>query len=283
MLRKDNDSVFQLSLTELAFVLTFIVLLLIGSKFLLVDQDAASCELEKKKCYAQLPAVIGDPKEAIDRLSNEPKLRAENAELQAALADKEARIAALEKLTTQKDDPVKIAKALEFLSAYEEGTRQEIPPAQASEAGKKAAGLEKELDNCRGQLKHCVKVTGGPRGYGHPPCWTDSAGGIEYLFEVEIRAEGVKVSQAWPASRNDDAKALSGAEATVAAGIQSLEQFRDRTRPIFNLSRRENPECRHYVILKRHSALTDLNRFNTIRLGVEDFFYKLDRTGVASR
>ncbi|MEX2164990.1 MAG: hypothetical protein WD823_12215 [Sulfuricaulis sp.] len=291
MLRKGtNDTVFQLSLTELAFVLTFMVLLLIGSKFLLVDKDAAACEQEKNRCYAQLPVVLGDPQEAIDTLVNAPKLKAENTELKAALAEKEARLKAIEKLEVQGADPVRTAKALEFLKGYEQTARQEIAPERAVEEGKKVAdtakktaGLEKELENCRGQLKHCVTVTGAPKGYGHPPCWTDAAGRIEYLFEVEIRSEGVRVTPAWPIHREEYAEALPGAKAAIQAGVQSLEKFRDTTRGIFDLSRRANPECRYYVILKRHPALTDLDQFNTTRLGVEDFFYKLDRTGVATR
>lgn len=244
----------------------------------------------EKELLRQLPGALGDPKQAIDTLVNAPKLRAENAELKAALAEKGARLKAVEKLNADPQDPVRTAKAIEFLSGYERATGQQVGSAQAADVGKKAAeverrvvGLEKDLENCRGQLKHCVTVTGGSKGYGHPPCWTDSAGRIEYLFEVEIRSDGVRLSRAWPDNREDDARTLPGAVSVIGPDIHSLAQFRDRTRSIFDLTRVANPECRHYVILKRHPALTDLDRFNTMRLGVEDFFYKWDRTGVVSR
>src|SRR5436190_18170454 len=106
-LRPPNDSVFQVSLTELAFVLTFAVLLLMGSAFVLKEKgcrkeiDAcesarSACEHDKNSCYAKLPAVLGDPKQAIDSLVNEPKLRAENEDLKKRLSTKEAELQAYE-------------------------------------------------------------------------------------------------------------------------------------------------------------------------------------------
>jgi|SRR5882672_2317064 len=281
MLRKPNETVFQLSLTELAFVLTFVVLLLIGSKFLLVDRDKLACEKERDTCYAQLPAALGDPKQAIDSLVNAPKLRAENERLKNDLENKEAQAKALEFLKKDIPNPVRTAKALAFLKGYEESAGKELSQDEAQDEGNKAATLQKELENCRGQLKHCVTVTGVTKGYGLPPCWTNSAGQIEYLFEAEIRGEGIKLSRAWPDNRMEDAERLQ-ARAIVDRGILTLAQFKDATRPIFDTSRRANPECRHYVILKRDAALRDLDKFNTNRLGVEDVFYKLDKTGVAA-
>ena len=73
---------------------------------------------------------------------------------------------------------------------------------------------------------------------------------------------------------------LPGALKVTQRGVQSLAKFKDTTKPIFEQSKRANPECRHYVILKREPNLRDIDKFNTQRLGVEDFFYKLDKTGV---
>ena len=281
MLRKLNDTVFQLSLTELAFVLTFVVLLLIGSKFLLVDRNKLACEKERDTCYAQLPAALGDPKQAIDSLVNAPRLRADNEQLKRDLATKEAEAKAFESLKKDIPNPVRTAKALAFLNGYEDSAGKEFSQDEAKDEGKQVAGFQRELENCRGQLKHCVTI-GANKGYGLPPCWTNKAGQIEYLFEAEIRGEGIKLSRAWPNNRVEDAERLQ-AQAIVSEGILSLAEFRDATRAIFDASRGANPECRHYVVLKRDAALRDLDKFNTNRLGIEDVFYKLDKTGVAPR
>src|SRR4051812_7639403 len=159
MLKETNDTVFQLSLTELAFVLVFIVLLLIGSKFLLVDKEKASCEAEKSRCYAQLPIALANPRAAIDSLVNEPKLKEENQQLKKALADRDQQLKALETLRSRTPDPVREAAALDFLKGYEEAAQNKVDPDHAAAEGKNVAGVQKELDNCRGQLKHCVTVT----------------------------------------------------------------------------------------------------------------------------
>jgi hypothetical protein len=36
------------------------------------------------------------------------------------------------------------------------------------------------------------------------------------------------------------------------------------------------------VIIRRSPTLRDIDQFNAMRLGIEDHFYKLDRTGTAA-
>jgi hypothetical protein len=166
-----------------------------------------------------------------------------------------------------------------MLTGYEAARGSTLTAESARQEGTRAAQAAKNLDDCRGQLMHCVKSNGNARGYGHPPCWTDAAGNIQYLLAIEIREDGLRVSRAWDESRDTEARRLAGGMVGESSGTQSLEQFRQNARAILESGRTANPECRHYVILTRSPGLLDINDFNRLRLGVEDYFLKLDRTG----
>lgn len=297
MIPKKDDSFFQLSLTELAFVLVFVVLLLIGSKIMLMGGDASTCqaaltacdnrartcEQEKTSCFEAIAKGGNDPNAVIDTLVNAPKLRKENAELQARAQELENELKAFEELRKKVPDPVRAKTAEEFLAGYEKDAKTKIPLDAAKKRGEEAAHLAKELADCRGQLTHCEKIKGGPKGFGLPPCWADNAGQIQYLLNVEIRPDGLKVDRAWPIERNADAQLLPGLQTTLDAGLQSLDQFKANTQAIFDQSKKSNPECRHYVVIRRAPSLRDIDQFNRLRLGVEDYFYKLDRTASSTR
>src|SRR5205807_9847338 len=139
-------------------------------------------------------------------------------------------------------DPVRAKTAEEFLAGYEKDAKASVAMDVAKKRGEEAAHLEKELADCRGQLTHCMKVTGGPKGYGKPPCWTDKIGNIQYLLNIEIRPDGLAVEKAWPEERNADARQLPGLQGALDAGLQSLGQFRLHTQAIFDLSKKANPE-----------------------------------------
>lgn len=297
MIPKKDDNFFQLSLTELAFVLVFVVLLLIGAKVFMIGGDVSKCQLdlgacenrtrtceqEKKSCFEALAKGGGDPNAVIDTLVNAPKLRKENEELLARSRKLEDELKALEDLKKKFPNPERVKTAEDFLAAYEKDAKTSVSMDTAKKQGEEAAQLAKELANCRGQLTHCVKTTGASKGYGLPPCWTDSAGRIQYLMNIEIRSDGLKIERAWPDERDADARQLSGLQNTLNAGLQSLERFKANTQTIFELSKKSNPECRHYVVMRRAQNLRDIDQFNRLRLGVEDYFYKLDMTGITAR
>jgi len=296
--RKD-DSFFQLSLTELAFILVFVVLLLIGAGFVLIGSSAARCETaltqctakseqcekENKECRIAFEKMGEDPDKVIETLVRAPELAREIAVLKAQNKEQSDKLKAFEELQEKIPDPVRIKKAQDFLDGYEKQKQAGFPPENARKEGEEAAKAARELADCRGQLKFCIKATDPKKkaGFGHPPCWTDAAGNIQYMFGVEIRADGLTVTKAWPPEREEDVRQLPAVQPTINAGLQSLEQFKSNTQSIFDGSKKAEPECRHYVIISRAPSVRDIDYFNRLRLGVEDHFYKLDKTGIPSR
>lgn len=117
-------------------------------------------------------------------------------------------------------------------------------------------------------VAHLCKGTGQ-----YPPCWADESGKVEFLFAIELRSDSVVVTPAWPARREADAKALPEIS-TVLAEAHSYSNFVSVIKGVFNWSKAQDPECRHYVQLK--SSIPDAVQSDRARLMVENYFYKVE-------
>jgi hypothetical protein len=141
-------------------------------------------------------------------------------------------------------------------------------------AGKGVEAVLKENSDLRGQMANIRKrFTAVGRGLDHPACWADEAGNIEYLFNVELRQGVTIVSPAWPERRRQDAEKLPGVS-ELTAGPVSAERFRSAARPILDISKRQDPECRHYVII--NNTIETRREADQARWMVEGFFYKIE-------
>lgn len=110
-------------------------------------------------------------------------------------------------------------------------------------------------------------------GIDYPPCWAEeSTGKVEYLFDIEIRPDGLLISRGWPDKRNAEALALPNIDKLVASKPHLLPEFNELMKGIDTLSRAK--ECRHFVIMK--NRVNDLKLFNSYRFGIENFFYKYE-------
>lgn len=96
---------------------------------------------------------------------------------------------------------------------------------------------------------------------------------MEFLYAIELRSDSVVVTPAWPAKRDADAKALPGLTTTLAAP-HPYSNFVSAIQGVFNWSKAQDPECRHYVQLK--SSIPDAVQSDRARLMVENYFYKVE-------
>lgn len=139
--------------------------------------------------------------------------------------------------------------------------------------GKDVKDLLQENANLRGQLENLRKrFSGTGKGLDHAPCWADEAGNIEYLFLVELRPGAVIVKPAeWSERRRVDAGKLPGVEALIAGPVD-YGRFQAEAQPILAHSKRQDPECRHFVILR--NTIETRREADQARWMVERFFYK---------
>lgn len=166
----------------------------------------------------------------------------------------------------------------ELLAGKEHETVQQVVDAASSYASLTKSGvnvkaLQKDNSDLRGQVTFLQNRLNANGGRDYPPCWLSTSGKVEYLFAIELRSDGVAVTPAWPPGRDADARALPGSD-SLLAGPYSYTEFESRVRSIFDWSRKQNPECRHYVQLK--STITDAVQSDRMRLRVENFFYKTE-------
>ena len=166
----------------------------------------------------------------------------------------------------------------DLTAGKEDETVQEVVDAARSYASLTKSGvnlkaLQKDNADLRGQVTFLQNRLNANGGRDYPPCWLSTSGKVEYLFTIELRSDGVAVTPAWPSGRDADARALPGID-TLLGGPYSYTEFDSRVRSIFDWSRKQNPECRHYVLLK--STITDAVQSDRMRLRVENFFYKTE-------
>lgn len=142
-------------------------------------------------------------------------------------------------------------------------------------AGLNPDAMKKENSDLRGQVAFLKNRLDARGGRDHPPCWADeNTGKVEYLFSIEVSNNAVAVSPAkWTTRRATEAKKLPGIE-IVLAGPHSNEEFVNKIQGIFNWSKAQDPECRHYVQLK--NTISDAVQSDRARLMVENFFYKVE-------
>lgn len=255
---KQNDSVFQLTLTELAFMLIFLMLLVTG--WMVLDQGRKAREAtEKLKLLESRVKQAGEDREldaaalairaAIKKEGARPAelladlkkcsvLEPENETLKARVAELDARIGVLApfldtmKLLSGKDNPQaaadELATAMSFRRAFEEASGKKLDGAGAVRLGwdcvaaqSRGEEYERERQDLVNQvtfMRHQLEEKEGKKGFGQPPCWVDNAGKAQRLIAVEVTEHGLVARPGWPAERAADAKKVPNLDALLAGG-----------------------------------------------------------------
>lgn len=145
--------------------------------------------------------------------------------------------------------------------------------AELGQGGRGVDSIQKENSDLRGQVAFLKNRLDARGGRDYPPCWADETGKVEFLFSIELGSGSITVSPAWPRRRDSVANEIPGVTAAVSAPV-SYQQFAGVVQPILDWSKKQDPECRHYVQLK--SSISDAVQSDRARLMVENFFYKVE-------
>lgn len=303
---KPNDQVFQLSLTELAFTIAFILLLLLGWMVFKSEQDKKELEAtiagagdtkitlialnEAKTALSEALLENGavKPEEIISELVSQKKLIQEREALRKKIDELDSQVTALaeirEVIAKEAATAVALKAAIEkqLGNNIEEGKEAEVAKELVDAAKQlqdiaKTSGspesVNKENADLRGQLAFLKGKLEARGGRDYPPCWAEEkTGKVEFLFTIEIHTDGLLITPSWPPSREADARALPGVDQMLASNRHLLDEFNVRMQGIDRHSKARN--CRHYVQLRNH--VNQLDVFNRYRYGIENFFYKLE-------
>lgn len=154
----------------------------------------------------------------------------------------------------------------------------ELEQALANEAANSDA-LRSELESLRASLNTVEPTnTSGPTagsGLSLAPCWINAEGSFEagthadYIYDVHLSDDGIKVSKTFGADRDNDYAALPIAAVTLDETIDRYT-FAAQFVPLFDASVAGN--CRHFVrVYEGQHASADL--YKAQRDAVEGFFY----------
>ena len=203
-----------------------------------------------------------------------------SAPVSKAVRDKQALAIVRQALTATSELRQQLKEKLdkELSAGNESQTIHEVVAAakgygDLAKAGQNPDAMKKENSDLRGQVAFLKNRLDARGGRDYPPCWADETGKVEFLFSIEVRPDSVAVLPAWPARRESAAKAIPGIDA-VLSGPHSNQAFVSKIQSIFNWSKTQDPECRHYVQLK--STISDAVQSDRARLMIENFFYKVE-------
>lgn len=297
---KDSNDVFHLSLTEFAFTIIMILILLLGPAIVQQKNKIQEQDGKIESLIAQLtkgtPCTL-DPDDPIDNalapcvkcLNNRLRISKKDADILLILGQ-----AALDgfKESDQKLDPQKLVEQLKQAS-------KDVSNGENLVSTKELAGLQdlknnleqakrtldsykeqvKEVDELKKSLDQSQKAVAyfkGRAGGGYPPCWQDDKNRIQYLFNVEIENPNrILVSPAWSSDREAEANSNEDFQNLIKASPMTLDVFRKYAEPILSASNKAKPEaCRHYIRIR--NMIPDRKTADKYRLNIENYFYKYE-------
>ena len=303
MEQKRND-IFHFSLNEIAFILILFLILLLGimGKQLVFDGGKIKNLLEEKHTlleknenltrkvneyvslidenggieYLQLCKKFADDSENLE--STKERLKQANLGQQITKAwetKNKNRISS----SAMKDimdavrhiaDNEKLVKESQLRQLAEENKKLNN---QLNESNIKYAKLDRLYEG----TKNRNIILEGKVGFGLPPCWLSRDGKVQYIFNVQtLPNDRVIVTPAWPEERSSEVAQMEGIQQVKAYFGKEvpMSQFLRAADSILALSKKQNPECRHFV--KYRTQIPDTKTAISQRLKIENRFYKLE-------
>jgi hypothetical protein len=135
--------------------------------------------------------------------------------------------------------------------------------------------LEKQgfkIANQQGQLaRYEQQLRDAGLGKGERPCWVKPDGTIEFLFDVVLTTNGIRMQENVYPSRTKERADLPMPR-TDASETLSEGEFQTRTLPLYNSSLAAN--CRFFVTIYDGTAPEEKERYKSLLRTVEGHFYK---------
>lgn len=270
--------VMGLTLAEVALLLIFIILLLLVLGFEKRDAEirrlAAAAELIRSEAVAN-----EIPQETAARIAEE---LSKFGELKEAVESSGAEITddfiELVRITAAQVDSTDMALAQQLAEERERVARAAALLEGIEGSGdieaivSRLAELEDRERNQAGQvleLRNRLNRVG--RGGDLPSCWTTPEGKADFILEVVLESNGIRVSDAISDDRAEERSRLPISRFDPSLTI-SEARFLELTKPLFDWSVRN--ECRFYVDVYDATADHEKGLYKSRLRAVEGHFYK---------
>lgn len=266
--------VVSVTLTELMFLLFFLLLLAAVYRLVHLERDLGRAHAELETAQRQASQLRQKFEAAKWELSPSETL-SDEAFIELVRDAVPSKGPVREQLRDLRSRLLEAQRAHGEASARAEQLEKEIADLRSKDPSNALASLEKcesDTSNLRGQVMNCQSRLG-KGGMDYPPCWADDTGKVEYLLEVTMDDEHITSVPAWPENRAADADALPGVRELID-DKQTPEFFSRLGQPLLVWSQQQNPECRHYVRILDKTTGVELHK--RARYAIESVFYKYE-------
>jgi hypothetical protein len=297
--------VLGLTMAEALLLLIFLLMLILGVR--LKTQTTHIAELEQQRDEAQSTLVAMRP--VFDKLTKSETfdITKDYVRMQQQLADANARLKDAElsvdlahqvaSLAPSDATPEEMTKALlneaaigrQALDAAQRFA-PDLPPEQAVAALVNAATIGQSLQGggtpdellaaagaCKADLQSCknqttylnTRLNAKTGGFDLPPCWVDTKGKIQYIFDTSLTDDGIYVESKTVAGRDGDLDKLPLGRAVYGEPLGPGE-FSAAFSPLLKWS--NDHGCRFYVRLYDDMRDGDRAEYKELRGTVEGYF-----------
>lgn len=264
--------VLGLTMAEVGLLIIFVLLLLIAfeemrrdemlNRFInkeAVDREQLEKLVESEALLQELASDIG--------IAGEP------------VADDFRQLVRLVKAVANSEDGAQALKeGKEVLAEMKEASRQIQAIAAIAKQGngaeiaKRIKAQSHRIANQEGQLKRYeTMLEAEGQGKGERPCWVKADGKIDYLYEVVLGSDGIRMRELMYPERLEERKLLPMPEVDPNE-VLTEAGFLGRTRPLFDSSLAAN--CRFFVVIYDGTAVHEKPLYKSQLRTVEGHFYK---------
>ena len=128
------------------------------------------------------------------------------------------------------------------------------------------------IANQQGQLTHYEdQLQNAGLGKGERPCWVKTDGTIEFLFDVVLASNGIRMQENVFPNRDKERLTLP-MPATDPNEVLTPSEFLSRTMPLYNSSLAAN--CRFFVTVYDATGPAEKDLYKSLLRTVEGHFYK---------
>jgi hypothetical protein len=262
--------VLGLTMAEVGILVIFVLLLLL-----------ALAAFERQR-YAATAAV---PPERLEELAAaEAALQSITTAVGVRQADTPAEIQELVRVVTQAAESPEgqaslqaVRSALEEIKRTEEQIRRtaERLEGESTSMAATVAQQSRDLAIKEGQLQYAeqrLRAAAG-QGAGARPCWVEPDGSIVFLYDVILTSAGIRMRL-----REGVLGSPRLADLPLPAVdrylVMSDDDFRAKTRALYDYGRREENQCRFHVYVYDGTAPAEKERYKDLLRTVEGHFYK---------
>ena len=276
-----------LTLTELAFILFFILLffstVIIKKKVENIDKFKEEVEEVEvyKKIFVEMPEfnkkTIEEKAEWLKELVEKDMLSVKHQELvqkQKALNDfYKKSLQAIPELK-DKTEPEKAKWLKELVEKSNLDSKNQALNKELTKIKEKIVKIEKEMKLKKERIAGLEKKVKGLAGNRHPACWKDKkTKQPEFIYNIILSEKGITTHRGYKKYLEKEFQKIPGANNIIGTKNLSIGEFKQKTRSVFNWSvKTAKPECRHFVRIFDETMSKE--SYKIPLRGIEHYFFK---------